>query len=357
MAFEVYKDRGQWVDFLTSLILSVICIIAVVLRFIATRKSHRKPSLEDWLALLALVAFLENTITAMISNTVANGMNILVLLQTRPEEFVRLRQYTYASLFGFYFSQTFTKLSILALYYRIFSTSRAYARWIIFFAAVQTAWLVTFVFVQIYQCRPIRKFWLPLLPGYCTDEGTMIVIVEVPNSLLDFALVILSIIMIRPLQMTTATKWKLRSIFGLGAIAGVIGFVKIGITYAGDPIYAFSILAIIANFQQAAGLICCCAPVYKPILPSGTFWNQILSKISLSSSQSRKQTTDRDIYPPKRQSEEECLADARYAATGDSPWSPTNHGVEVHALRHLPSGEALDGMPGTIHITRSVDIA
>lgn len=50
------------------------------------------------------------------------------------------------------------------------------------------------------------------------DEGTVIIGGELPNSLIDFAMVALVMIMIRPRQMRPATKWRLRFLFGIGAL-------------------------------------------------------------------------------------------------------------------------------------------
>lgn len=41
-------------------------------------------------------------------------------------------------------------------------------------------------------------------------------------------------------------------------------------------------VAIWSNVQAGVGIVCCCAPVYKPILPTAGFWRRIGSKVSLS---------------------------------------------------------------------------
>ncbi|XXG99679.1 hypothetical protein Hte_006020 [Hypoxylon texense] len=42
-------------------------------------------------------------------------------------------------------------------------------------------------------------------------------------------------------------------------------------------------VAIWSNVQAAVGIVCCCAPVYKPILPSSAFWVRLTSKVSFAS--------------------------------------------------------------------------
>lgn len=72
--------------------------------------------------------------------------------------------------------------------------------------------------LQGVQCRPVSKFWQPDAAGECISEGVMIVYSETPNTVTDFAMVALAMFMLRPLQMNTATKWKLGFVFGLGGL-------------------------------------------------------------------------------------------------------------------------------------------
>ena len=58
MAFEVFKDSTQGAYFVVLIISAVLSVVAVVLRFLATRRMGRKPGLEDWLAVSAVVVFL-----------------------------------------------------------------------------------------------------------------------------------------------------------------------------------------------------------------------------------------------------------------------------------------------------------
>lgn len=114
--------------------------------------------------------------------------------------------------------QTFAKLSICALYHRIFGVSQVYRRWVYILAAAQCATCLALVCMELLLCRPFHKFWDWLAPGECTPWTTLLLATEPPNSLIDFALVSLAIVMIRPLQLKPNEKWKLRFLFGLGGL-------------------------------------------------------------------------------------------------------------------------------------------
>jgi hypothetical protein len=149
--------------------------------------------------------------------------------------------------------QCFAKWSICALYYRIFSVKRVYGLWIQGIAALQFALYIVLVVMQFLQCRPLNKFWQWWSPGDCMPFSTLLLAIEPANSLIDFALVILAMAMIRSLNMKTEAKWKLRFLFGLGGLsvtahpafrpplpllwltrrrAGVFGFLKVGLAYS-----------------------------------------------------------------------------------------------------------------------------
>jgi hypothetical protein len=66
MALHIFADPVQGAYFVLIIILIPIGVLATVLRFVATQKARRRPGLEDWLALAALISFLANTILAEI---------------------------------------------------------------------------------------------------------------------------------------------------------------------------------------------------------------------------------------------------------------------------------------------------
>ena len=114
--------------------------------------------------------------------------------------------------------QTLAKFSICALYYRIFSINRTYRRWIYVLAALQALVYIALVLIQSFQCRPVNKFWQWWAEGECFPFTTILVALEPPNSLIDFALVILALVMIRSLHVKPSAKLKLRILFGLGSL-------------------------------------------------------------------------------------------------------------------------------------------
>lgn len=114
--------------------------------------------------------------------------------------------------------QTFAKLSLVALYYRIFSSSRKFVLWLYTIGAVQLGWGIGNFIAHWAQCIPIRGFWDPSVPHVCLNDAMLLVVGETINSLLDFMLVGLAIWIVQSLQMSSAVKLKLSVIFALGGL-------------------------------------------------------------------------------------------------------------------------------------------
>lgn len=114
--------------------------------------------------------------------------------------------------------QLFAKLSVAALYLRIFGVNPGYRHIIYGLVVLQTMWIIVPSFVQIFSCRPVEKFWYPLEEGTCMQEGLVIAVTESVNSFTDFAFVGLAMYMVKELNMSWKTKCRLYVLFGLGAL-------------------------------------------------------------------------------------------------------------------------------------------
>lgn len=84
-------------------------------------------------------------------------------------------------------------------------------------AASLLAWSVYVCMFQVFQCQPVAQSWESAGVGSCVDEGTFIEF-SVPNSGLDVsrAWSWSPLHMLHPVQVKTATKWKLHGLFSLG---------------------------------------------------------------------------------------------------------------------------------------------
>ncbi|PHH78856.1 hypothetical protein CDD80_6146 [Ophiocordyceps camponoti-rufipedis] len=200
----------------------------------------------------------------------------LELLDGRPVlelGVLRLKQLgkiMYAAPTLFVANQCFVKFSILLLYLRLFAIDRAVVRSVYAIAVVHVCYSLISLPLYLFRCRPVRKGWDMFEQGGCIDFVRLVPAVESVNSAVDLALVVLACVVVRG--------------------AGVLGFVKIGIAYV-DSDVGHTLTAIWTVVQMAVSIICCCAPTYKPILPSEGFLRRLGSRIRRRRRQNKVQTS------------------------------------------------------------------
>ncbi|KAI1195341.1 hypothetical protein F5X97DRAFT_308391 [Nemania serpens] len=295
MAFRVFEDAVNGTLFVFILVCTPIVILVTFLRFVATKKAQRKFGLEDYLALLALLFNL--AFNALILWTVIemNGKNALAAFSGLPPETVQqILRVGYAVNFFFPLNQTCAKLSLLALYYRIFNVRKAFRLWIYGVASAQIAWGTAILFTRIFACVPIRRFWDRRVPGTCVDAEQLLIAPEVLNSAIDFIMVGMAIWMVRQLQMPRSSQRKLVVLFALGGLTGIIGIIKIADSHS--SVGKSGLDAIWDVVQMCTAIICCTTPIYRSLLST---FNVFMSGVSRSSlwrlGSSRKSGSGKDV--------------------------------------------------------------
>src|SRR4051812_25400191 len=113
-------------------------------------------------------------------------------------------------------NQFCAKMSILFLYYRIFGLFNSYALWIKAVGALHIIYTIENIFVNVFQCVPVRKYWEPQIKGHCIHYAIFLAVNESANCLIDFIMAIQAVIMLRSLQ--TTNNWRLSIVFILGGL-------------------------------------------------------------------------------------------------------------------------------------------
>lgn len=94
---------------------------------------------------------------------------------------------------------TFTRLSLLCFYYRLVQDSgKKWFVWTIHAnVAFSVAIFITFICLAIFQCNPIRNYWIyGAPPETCLDEGSVTIVAGVINCVADLICTILPIPMV-----------------------------------------------------------------------------------------------------------------------------------------------------------------
>ncbi|RDA85666.1 hypothetical protein CP532_4637 [Ophiocordyceps camponoti-leonardi (nom. inval.)] len=275
MVLGIAKDSLATVSFVVCVVTALLALVATLLRFAAAARIGRRVSIEDWCALAALVVFLAFVALIIYGLAILDGRSVF---QLNISDMRQLGRIMYGAPTLFVANQCFVKFSILLLYLRLFAIEAGVVRCVYAIAVVHVCYCVASLPLYLFRCRPVRKGWDIFQQGTCIDFVNLVPTVESVNSAVDLALVVLACFMVRRLRVTRSTKWRLGFLFALGGLAGVIGFVKIGIAYIDNDV-GHTLTAIWTIVQMAVSIICCCAPTYKSILPSDGFLSRLSSRI------------------------------------------------------------------------------
>lgn len=110
------------------------------------------------------------------------------------------------------------KLSILALYLRIFNVLK-YIRlgaWTLII--LDLIWLISVTVAHGLECTPVAKIWDNNLPGHCLNTVALFMIGSIIDVVMDFLILLLPLPAIMRLQMGLHKKISLVVIFALGGL-------------------------------------------------------------------------------------------------------------------------------------------
>lgn len=86
--------------------------------------------------------------------------------------------------------------------------------WIV--GGIIMAWAVSQIFLVIFPCRPVQKFWQTDMPGSCMPNQPFWYINAAGNIATDLAIFIMPLPVLSKLQLRRKQKYFLMGIFSLG---------------------------------------------------------------------------------------------------------------------------------------------
>ncbi|KAF4331966.1 integral membrane protein [Fusarium beomiforme] len=255
-------------------VLSLVATVFVGLRLWTSRYiTKSRAPVEEWFSIAALVANHLFLISEGISVHFGYGENIIKVMNEYGGVSHFLQSFIACEvLYGI--SCPLSKMAVLAMYYRIFSTSRVlrYCTWVM--AAMMAGWGISVVAVSIFSCDPIRGWWDKTIPSKCIDTNKFYIGITIPNILFDLGTVVLPIREVWHLQLKRDKKWAITTIFLLGgsvvlaSIARLVLFLIFKDSQNATQTILFGHLASSIEVCLAIIAACLhsCAPLLKRIL-------------------------------------------------------------------------------------------
>ena len=295
-----------------------LAVLAVIGRFYARRISEAKFGIDDWLSVGAVVF-------AMVSNILElyglhNGeathqfMVELDLVEASNKS-------TIATNWTTTFAILLLKLSILALYLRLFSAVRKFTMAVYAVGIFTTIMSIVMALLITVQCQPVAYFWNRAIPGgKCWNFQQLVVAVASVDLVTGLMVLPLPIPMLWGLQMSLGRKFAIAGLFLIGGFTCLAGALRIPFILLIDeydifwtliPFTVFSALEVnvgyvsftrTLHFKIPANscpgrVISVCLPALRPLF--GDWWMRtgLSGKFGSGSKKpSRLQSEDQKIY-------------------------------------------------------------
>jgi hypothetical protein len=137
-----------------------------------------------------------------------------------PDTRMTARKWFYGANIMYKVVLMFNKISIVALYYRIFAISQNSFR---IACHIMTVWIIcssiAFIIATVFQCTPVAAFWDRSIPGFkCFKNEPWWISYATTQISTDFALLLMPIPQILPLSMGRTEKLGVCLVFGTGAL-------------------------------------------------------------------------------------------------------------------------------------------
>ncbi|KAK0674345.1 hypothetical protein QBC41DRAFT_352097 [Cercophora samala] len=166
----------------------------------------------------------------------------------------------------------FTKLSILALLYRVAACSMGRTKHVVFvLSGVVTLDTIVFVFVTIFQCSPISDIWtVSLEPQRCINQGLHVVVASIINTIQDFLIVFVPVKMVLGIHLPLTQRLTILLLFAGGLLVCIAGSVRTYLTWVmvtspdGDITWRLYNTRFPSAVELFLGIMCASVAATKP---------------------------------------------------------------------------------------------
>ncbi|KAG9249508.1 uncharacterized protein F5Z01DRAFT_697825 [Emericellopsis atlantica] len=229
--------------------------------------------LDDWLALGATGTIIASAFIN-IYGLAGHGLGRDIWTLSAGEITAVLR-YFHTIAWLYFLDTALVKLSVIVFYLRIFPTV-AVQRLLWGTFAVTCIWGATFIFVAVFQCRPIDHFWKHwdgMHQGSCVDANAVAWASAATNIALDLWLLAVPLWQLRTLQLHRKKKIGVGLMFCVGIFVTVVSALRLQslVTFAktSNMTWDYYPACLWSTIEVTVGLMCACFPAVRQLLVKG----------------------------------------------------------------------------------------
>ncbi|PVH97217.1 hypothetical protein DM02DRAFT_481329, partial [Periconia macrospinosa] len=268
MAFQPYP--GQEVHLRNvPIALTCVTLFLVVARLTTTWKNRGWFGIED---LLIIFSFVSSSLNP--TDIVKTGGNIVIAFK-----------YYYLSQIFYKSTITINKLAFLFLYLRIFAI-KTFRRVCLTMIIIITASGIAFIFLTIFQCKPVSKVWVKSQPGTCVHLGWFRWTWASFNLLTDILIFMIPMPVISRLHMSLSKKIGLAVVFVIGFFICLTTALRmqtlVRAVQASEQTWESCPANLWSFIEAAVGVICACLISLRKML--SIIWPESMRSKSKKSS-------------------------------------------------------------------------
>lgn len=272
------RDDVSYQTVIVMVVAMVLVNCAVLLRLLARKMMKLQLMADDYLIMFAALFVNGDAIIYPFSIRYGDGRHIETL---SPQDIVEYLKTLFISEQLYGVSITAVKLSVLFFYRRVFSTA-PFKRPIVLLAVLVLVWFLVNNILGALQCIPVRKAWDSEIPGRCINFLTFFIGMQVPNIVLDGAILALPVGLVSQLQMSKKKKFSVTAIFLLGGFSVIIAIVRLAILITRINKTDVTYSTAIGNWsliEPAVEVVSASLPTMTPFLNVRLQWTKLRSSL------------------------------------------------------------------------------
>ncbi|KAI2630029.1 hypothetical protein GGS21DRAFT_211479 [Xylaria nigripes] len=252
-----------------ALVSTAFATVALVLRLWARNFQRFGMMADDYLMIIALTFTYGTLAITILGARAGAGMHVWALT---PPQIAQVFKLLYTYTFVYAGSVSFTKLSILLFYRRLFERGSKFFWMSLSFAAFFTVGYMFAIWgVAAGLCHPTEYFWTQFLgqKGWCLDINSSFLSLTVLNLVADIFVLLVPIPEIFKLQMSTQKKIGVCAVMALGGLVCVVSSVRIWAFYKFtvevDVVWVQADVFLLSSVEPAFGIVSACLPSLRPL--------------------------------------------------------------------------------------------
>ncbi|GKZ76853.1 hypothetical protein AnigIFM56816_008142 [Aspergillus niger] len=247
----------------------VACVVTTlffILRLYSRRLVRQKLDLGD--VLMGIGLFFSYGLTLCTVISAFNGVGHEFWSLSRPTRGTVTLLFWCSTKF-WVLSHVFVKFSYIVLLRKLFGAITYWRRFTTALIVFTLAWGIASIFVSIFQCWPVRYFWIKHIDGSCMQgRNTFYIVVGSIALAENFILVSMPLVVVWGMNLSPRQKVELSLIFGFGGLVCAIGLLRM-VTFkryvTADATTNGYLQAIWSIVELELGIICASVILMRPI--------------------------------------------------------------------------------------------